>query len=77
MKKIAYVGIDYHLHSLSIAVMVKGKREPLDMVRLNNDDKMIRKYMSKLSENLKSKPATKLQATGTVFSVRWPPGDTL
>ncbi|MBW2108098.1 MAG: hypothetical protein JRI36_05455 [Deltaproteobacteria bacterium] len=26
-KKIAYVGIDYHLNSLSIAVMVEGEME--------------------------------------------------
>ena len=26
-KKIAYVGIDYHLNSLSIAVMVEGKKD--------------------------------------------------
>ena len=55
MKKIAYVGIDYHLNSLSIAVVVKGKNEPFDMVRLKNDDKMIRKYMTKLSERFEIK----------------------
>ncbi len=27
MKKIAYVGTDYHLNSLSIAVMLEGKKK--------------------------------------------------
>ena len=27
MKKIAYVGVDYHLHSLSIAVMLEGEKK--------------------------------------------------
>jgi transposase len=45
MKKIAYVGIDYHLNSLSTAVMVEGKRKLHETIRLKNDDKMIRKHL--------------------------------
>ena len=67
MKKIAYVGIDYHLHSLCIAVTVKGKKEPLDMVRLKNDDKMIRKYMSKLSEKFEINACYEASSNGYCF----------
>ena len=41
MRKIAYVGIDYHVNLLSIAVMLKGKEDPY-VIRLENDDKVIR-----------------------------------
>jgi hypothetical protein len=33
MKKIAYIGVDYHLHSLSIAVMVKDEKKSYDLIR--------------------------------------------
>ena len=32
-KKIAYVGIDYHLNSLSIAVMVEGEKNLSQIMR--------------------------------------------
>ena len=67
MKKIAYVGIDYHLNSLSIAVMLKGKREPFDMVRLKNNDKGVRKYMSKLSERFEIKACYEASSNGYSF----------
>jgi transposase len=67
MKKKAYVGIDYHLNSLSIAVMVKGKTEPFEMVRLKNDDKMVRKYMSKLSEKFELKACYEASSNGYSF----------
>ncbi|MFC1815011.1 hypothetical protein ACFL0M_03505 [Thermodesulfobacteriota bacterium] len=50
MKKIAYVGIDYHQNSPTIAVRVHGKRKIHETVRLRNEDRIIRKYMKKLSE---------------------------
>jgi hypothetical protein len=34
MKKIAYVGVDYHLNSLSIAVMVEDEKRFYDLIRL-------------------------------------------
>ena len=67
MKKIAYVGIDYHLNSLSLAVVVKGKNEPVDMVRLKNDDKLIRKYMSKLSDRFEIKTCYEASSNGYSF----------
>jgi hypothetical protein len=47
MKKIAYVGIDYHENTLTIAVYVKNKIH--DTVRIRNEDKIIRRYLKKLS----------------------------
>jgi hypothetical protein len=41
MKKIAYIGVDYHLNSLSIAVVIAGEKQPFEMIRLRNDDKVI------------------------------------
>jgi len=67
MKKIAYVGIDYHLNSLSLAVVVRGKNEPVDMVRLKNDDKLIRKYMSKLSDRFEIKTCYEASSNGYSF----------
>jgi hypothetical protein len=34
MNKIAYVGIDYRVNSLSLAVVVEGQRELHDTIRL-------------------------------------------
>ena len=48
MKTIAYVGIDYHLNSLSIAVVLEGQKTIYETMRLPNVDKVIRKYMKKL-----------------------------
>lgn len=67
MKKIAYVGIDYHLNSLSLAVVVKGKNTPVDMVRLKNDEELIRKYMSKLSEKFEIKACYEASSNGYSF----------
>ena len=50
MKTIAYVGVDYHLNFLYIAVMVKGDKEIYETIHLKNDDKIIAKYLKKLSE---------------------------
>jgi transposase len=67
MKKIAYVGIDYHLNSLSIAVVVEGTTKPYEMVRLKNNDKMIHKYMTKLSEKFEIKACYEASSNGYSF----------
>jgi hypothetical protein len=33
MKKIAYIGIDYHLNHVTLAVMIEGKRKFHDTIR--------------------------------------------
>lgn len=50
MKKIAYVGIDYHENSLSLAVRLHGATKIHETVRLRNEAKVIRTYLKKLSE---------------------------
>lgn len=49
MKKIANVGVDYHLNSLSIAVLPEGEKDFYQTIHLKNDDRMIAKYLRKLS----------------------------
>lgn len=67
MKKIAYVGVDYHLNSLSIAVMITGQKQPFEMIRLKNDDKVIRKYMSKLTERFEIRACYEASCSGYSF----------
>ena len=67
MKKIAYIGVDYHLHSLSIAVMLEGEKEFSDLVRLKNMDKVISKYMKKLSSKFEIKACYEASSNGYSF----------
>jgi hypothetical protein len=67
MKKIAYVGIDYHLNSLSVAVMIEGKKQPFEMIRLKNDDRVIRKYMSKLAGTFEIRACYEASSSGYSF----------
>lgn len=67
MTKIAYVGIDYHLNSLSIAVLIEGEKEPDQMVHLKNDDRFIRKFMSKISQNFQIKACYEASTNGYCF----------
>jgi transposase len=67
MRKIAYVGIDYYLHSLSIAVLIEGDKEPDQMVHLKNDDHVIRKFMSKISEKFQIKACYEASTNGYCF----------
>ena len=50
MKKIAYIGVDYHLHVLALAVMIETSKTIYEAIRLKNHDKLISKYLKKLSE---------------------------
>lgn len=49
MKKIAYVGIDYHQAFLAVVVLPEGSAGAVQRVKLENDSKKIKKYMKKLS----------------------------
>ncbi|MCJ7595464.1 MAG: hypothetical protein MUO52_11910 [Desulfobacterales bacterium] len=69
MKKIAYVGIDYHLNSLSIAVMAEGDKEPFETVHLRNEEKLIRKYMSKLSKEFEIRACYEASTNGAFLSL--------
>ena len=50
MNKVAYVGVDYHINGLSVAVLADKEKDFLDCAHLKNDDKMIRKYLKKLDQ---------------------------
>jgi len=67
MKKIAYVGIDYHLNSLSIAVIIEGQKKLHETIRLANNDKVIGKYMKKLSEQFDIKACYEASSSGYSF----------
>ena len=51
MKKIANVGVDYHLNSLSIAVLPEGEKDFHQSIHLHNQDRLIANYLKKLSKN--------------------------
>lgn len=67
MKKIAYVGIDYHINVLSIAVIVKGQKELHETIRLKNDNKIIARYMKKLSKKFQIKACCEASSSGYSF----------
>ena len=67
MKKIAYVGIDYHKNSLTIAVLIHGNKKIHETVRLKNEDKLIRKYMKKLSGKYNIKTCYEASSSGYSF----------
>lgn len=65
--KIAYVGVDYHLNSLSTGVMVEGEREILETMQLPNDDKLILRYFKKLSEKYTVRICYEASGSGYAF----------
>jgi transposase len=67
MKKIAYLGVDYHLNHLSIAVKVSGKKKFYDVIRLENKDKTVKKYLKKLSNDFEIKACYEASSSGYVF----------
>jgi len=67
MKKIAYVGVDYHKNLLAIAVIVAGQERFYQTIRIKNDDKLIVKYMKKLSKQFKIKACYEASCSGYVF----------
>lgn len=67
MKKIAYVGIDYHKNLLAIAVIVDAQKKFYETIRIKNDDKLIVKYMKKLSKQFQIKACYEASSSGYVF----------
>jgi transposase len=67
MKKIAYVGIDYHKNLLTIAVIVEGQKEFYETIRIKNDDKLIVRYMKKLSKQFLINACYEASGSGYVF----------
>jgi transposase len=67
MKKIAYIGIDYHQNSLTIAVRIQGNKKIHETIRLRNEDKTIRKYLKKLSKEFNIRACYEASSSGYVF----------
>ena len=67
MKKIAYVGIDYHLKTLTCAVLIEGEKELFDTIRFINTDKNIKKYMKKLSDTYEIRACYEASCNGYSF----------
>ena len=67
MKKIAYVGIDYHVNSLSIAVVLEGEKKIHEMIRLKNNDKVIGKYLKRLSAEFDIRTCYEASTNGYAF----------
>ena len=67
MKKIAYVGIDYHLKSLTIAVLAEGETEFYNVIKIPNVDTIISKHMKKLSKKFKIKACYEASFSGYSF----------
>jgi transposase len=67
MKNIAYVGIDYHQAFLAVVVLPEGENQPVDKVKLENDPKKIKKYMSKLSKRYEIKTCYEASSCGYFF----------
>ena len=67
MKKIAYVGLDYHLNQITIAVMIEGQKDFHDTIRMKNEDKIIKKYMKKLSKDYEIRSCYEASSSGYVF----------
>ena len=67
MKKIAYLGIDYHLKTLTIAVLIEGETDFYNVIKILNDDKIISKHMNKLSKEFKIKACYEASFSGYSF----------
>jgi len=67
MKKIAYVGVDYHQNTLTIAVYVQSTKKFYETVHLRNEDTLIRMYMKKLSEKFNIKTCYEASSSGYCF----------
>ena len=67
MKKIAYLGVDYHLNHVTIAVIVEDNRKIYDTIRMKNEDKSIKKYIKKLSKDFEIRACYEASSCGYVF----------
>lgn len=65
--KIAYLGIDYHVESVTIAVIIQGEKDIDRTVRFVNQDKMIKKFLKKMSANHTVKACYEASCSGYVF----------
>jgi transposase len=67
MKKIAYVGIDYHSKTITCAVLIENEKDFYKTIRFKNDDKIIKKFMNKLSDKYDIKTCYEASCNGYCF----------
>ena len=67
MKKIAYVGVDYHLKVVSLSVVLAGEKGFYDDRRFKNEDRFISKYLKKLSKDFELKICYEASSSGYVL----------
>ena len=64
MRKIAYVGIDYHVKTLTIACISEDEKDFHNCTRLRNTDTNIKKYLKKLSKEYEVKACYEASTSG-------------
>ena len=52
MKKLAYVGVDYHVKTITIAVYLPDEQKFLETTRLNNTEKVLPNTCKNFQKNL-------------------------
>jgi transposase len=67
MKKTAYVGIDYHIAKLTIAVKMQDQEDFYSTIHLENKTKVIANYLKKLSEQFQLKICYEASGSGYHF----------
>jgi transposase len=67
MKQVAFLGVDYHIKTITIAVYLDKEKKFYETIRLNNDDKTTKKYMKKLSTQFDLKICYEASCSGYVF----------
>jgi transposase len=67
MKKVAFLGVDYHIKTITIAVYLAKEKKFYETIRLNNDDRIVKKYMAKLSKQFTLKICYEASSSGYAF----------
>lgn len=67
MRRIAYVGVDYQINRVSMAVLIEGEKDLLNNFLLKNDDKMIHKHLKKLSKDYVLRVCYQASSCGYAF----------
>jgi len=67
MKRIAYIGIDYHMETVSAAVIIENEKDFFDTIRMSNNDEIILKYLKKISKKFEIKACYEASCNGYDF----------
>ena len=67
MKQTAYIGIDYHISKLTVAVMLEGEKDFNSTIHLENKTKVIANYLKKLTEQFQLKICYEASGSGYHF----------